>query len=253
MPCRYYYWPIIFLFISCIPFLKPHNDFKKAQAYYQKGEISQAIRYFNLYYSKHPDSDTTLYYLFRCYKKLNNQKRMISTLEQLMKIGKRDKNVVLNLAYLYHKEKRYTKLYNLIKDIPVSLKDKIDDFFPLTRRLFAELMCGAVNRQSVLDPMVYVMSHNYLPILPNGKFYDNDTITNGNLIIILDRFLQPSRPKKFYRLNYISSHSYLYLPYMRLVEQGILNFNPAINPEAYARTTMLVRALDILKQRGLID
>ncbi len=178
---------------------------------------------------------------------------MILTLERLIKIGSQDKNVFLNLAYLYHREKRYTRLYYLIKNIPVTLKSEIDRHFPLTRRLLAELICGAVHKSKVSDPMVYVISHNYLPLCPNGKFYDNDTITIANLIIILDRFLKPVRPQHFYRMEHISSRSYLYLPYMRLVNEGVLKFEPGLRPQEYACTTTLIEAVDVLKQRGFID
>ncbi len=251
MSYRIYYW--ILIFVGCAAFFHRRSEFDKGLERYQQSNFQEAVIHFNAYYVKHPDSDTTLYYLYDCYKRLNQPERGASVLEQLVKAGTIDENVYSALFSYYRKTSRYKDLYTLLINLDAPIKDALNKRHVLTRRLYAEIISGATNKAIYSDPMVFAVSEGYIPLYPDGNFYDNDRITNGNLIILLDKLLDPIYPQKFFRMKNISSHSFLYLPYMRLVHFGIIEFDPELNPDEHASITTAVSAVTNLRNRGCID
>lgn len=253
MPCRHYCWILILASLHCATILRRPSEFEKGLKLYQQAHFHEASVHFNTYYSKHPNSDTTLYYLYDCYKQLNQPEQSARVLEQLAKIGSKDEKVYLALFSYYHKTSRYRDLYRLLINLDAPVQDTLNEHHILTRRLYAEILCGAQEKPVYTDPLVFVMSEGYIPPFPDGLSYENDTITIGNLIILLDKLVDPIYPKRFFRMKNISNRSFLYLPYMRLVELGIVELDPDLNPVENASIMMTVRALANLKKRGFID
>jgi tetratricopeptide (TPR) repeat protein len=251
MSCRHYLWIIITIFFNCTLFFQK-NAFEKGVHYYQEGNLSKASYYFSEYYSEHPESDTTLYFLYDCYNKLQQHEKKIAVLEQFVKLKSENENVYLNLVRYYQTNGQYHSLYTLLAELQPVIRDTMDKHYVVTRRLYAEIVSGAFNITGRSDPMVFATSHGYLPLFPDNKFYEDDTITQGNLIILLDRLVAPSYPEKFYTMRYISNHSFLYLPYMRLVDLGVLEFNPELNPTENAHISTVVLAFAHLKKDRLL-
>jgi tetratricopeptide (TPR) repeat protein len=247
MSYRHYFWIIIIIFFNCTLFFQK-NEFEKGLRYYKEGNFSKASHYFSEYYSEHPESDTILYYLYDCYNKLHQEERKVAVLEQFAKLNSDNENVYLNLFNYYQKNAQYHSLYKLLTELQPVMRDTMDKHYVVTRRLYAEIVSGAFNIAGRSDPMVFATSHGYLPLFPDNKFYDDDTITQGNLIILLDRLVPPLYPEKFYTMRYISNHSFLYLPYMRLVALGVLEFNPELNPSENARISTVATAVAHLKK-----
>jgi tetratricopeptide (TPR) repeat protein len=250
MSCRHYLWIIITICFNCTLFFQ-RNEFEKGLHYYTEGNLTEASHYFSAYYSEHPESDTTLYYLYDCYNKLHQHEKKVAVLEQFAKLGSKNENVYLNLFHYYQKNAQYYALYKLLAGLQPLMRDKLDKHYVVTRKLYAEIVSGAFNISGRSDPMVFAVSHGYLPLFPDNKFYDEDTITQGNLIMLLDRLVAPSYPEKFYTMRYISSHSFLYLPYMRLVDLGVLEFNSELNPADNAHISTVVLACAHLKKDRL--
>lgn len=191
--------------------------------------------------------------MFDCYKQLNESDKQLSVLEKLASKGVDDENVYLNLIYIYRKQERYRDVYNSLLRFPQFKEDYETIYLPLTRGFFAELMCGATANDISTDPMIFCVSRGYLPLFPDGHQYENDTLTLANLIMLLDRLLEPDYPRNFHPMKHISTKSYLYLPYMRLVDSGIMQFDPYLTPDEHARVSTATRALEKLKERGRLD
>lgn len=252
MPRSYYCWIVILILTYCAPLLQRKSAFEQGLELYQETHYQEAIHYFNDHYNKHPDDTTTLYYLQNCYRVLGQTERELRVLEKLVQLGSRNENVYLNLFYYYRKASQHQALYAMLITVEPTIATAIDTHYVLTRRLYAELLTGA-SRRSSLDAVVFAASQGYVPVYPDGIFRDTDTITNGALIILLDRLIEPLYPTKFYAMKSISDHSFLYLPYMRLVHLGIVEFNADIEPQENAAATQAARAIARLKQRGIID
>ena len=253
MPCRYHIWAVIVVLISCTSFFNRKNDFQRGLISYQNGQFQEAANHFSAYHSQHPDSDSTLYYLFNCYGRLDQPDNQILVLEKLTSRGVEDLNVYLNLVHLCRKHAKYDRLYTTLLRIPRVLAEDVDKRIVLTRRFLAELIAGASKQTLKTDPMVFCISRNYLPLFPDGKTYEEDTLSTANLIVLLDRLVDPFYPRGFHPMKKVSSKSYLYLPYMRLVEIGALDFDPYLEPSQTASVIATSRALDILIRRGYLD
>ena len=252
MPRRYYYWIVIIILTHCASFLQRKSAFEQGLALYQEAHYQEAIHYFHDHYNKHPDDTTTLYYLQNCYRVLGQTEQELGVLEKLAQLGSHDENVYLNLFYYYRQASQHQALYAMLIAVEPAIAAAIDTHYVLTRRLYAELITGASGKSS-LEAVVFAASQGYVPVYPDGIFRDDDTITNGGLIILLDRLIEPLYPTKFYAMKSISDHSFLYLPYMRLVHHGIMEFNADIEPQENAATTQAARAIAQLKLRGIID
>jgi len=252
MSCRYYFWAIILVLASCASLFDRRSDFERGLLLYNSRQFSEAIRYFNAHHAKFPDSDSTLYYLFNCYKQLNRYEDQIAILEKMAARGAKDENVYLNLAYFYRKNERFGALYNMLVCLQSPLSNEVGKHLILSRRLLAELICGAADFIHT-DPMIFCISKGYLPIFPDGQLYEKDTLTTANVIILLDRLVEPVYPRNLFPMQHISTKSYLYLPYMRLVDLGILEFDPYIEPDQNASVITAVRALDKLNKRRCFD
>jgi len=166
--------------------------------------------------------------------------------------GAKDENVYLNLAYFYRKNERFGALYNMLVRLQSPLSNEVDKHLILSRRLLAELICGTADLIHT-DPMIFCISKGYLPIFPDGQLYEKDTLTTATVIILLDRLVEPVYPRNLFPMQHISTRSYLYLPYMRLVDLGILEFDPYIDPDQNASVITAVRALDKLSKRRCFD
>ena len=252
MSRRHYFCTLILLFWGCAT-LFHRSEFKRGFEFYNKGNFSEAVIHFNTYYVKHPASETTLYYMYDCYQKLNQPEQGIQVLQELAKLGSKDENVYLNLFHYYHGHVRYDEMYQLITDLKPPVQAVLDKKYLLTRRLYAEIVCGASGKTINTDPMGFALTQGYLELMPDGKFYDNDPITQANLIILLDRLVPPIYPKEFFMMKNVSNHSFLYLPYMRLVELDILRFNPDLDPNNNATISMAAKAMANLKKRGFLE
>jgi tetratricopeptide (TPR) repeat protein len=254
MPSRHYFWTLVLLIcISCSTFFKRRSEFEKGLIEYQKDHYQQAVIHFDVYYNEHPESQTTLYYLYDCYKKLKDEIKSVHVLEQLINIGSTDENAYLNLFLFYRRNKKYQEMFAFLNGLQPSINRVVNEKYTLTRRLFAEIVCGASDRPIYADPMVFAVSENYLPLFPDSKFYEYDTLTNGNLIILFDRLVDPIYPKDFFAMKKIQNNSYLYIPYMRLVHLGIMPFNADLDPGKWAPLTSAVTGVAQLKKRGLIE
>jgi tetratricopeptide (TPR) repeat protein len=253
MSCRNRFWTVTLVFFGCAPFFHHENDFERGLESYKNKEYAAAVDYFKSYHTQHPDYDSALYYLFNCYQKLNKPEEQIPILEKLVHGNMTDENVYLNLVYYYRKYERYKDLYILLSHYPRDQKDNLERHLALTRRLFAELICGATTQKVTTDPMIYSISKGYLPRFPDGQLYAEDTLTYANLIVLLDRLVEPDYPRNFFPMKNLSAKSYLYLPYMRLVDSGILTFEPYLVPEFPARISTTVNAVEVLSKRGRLD
>jgi len=251
MSRHYYFCTLILLFSGCIAVFH-RNEFKRGIEFYNKGNFSEATAHFNVYYYKHPASETTLYYLYDCYQKLNQPEQGIQVLQALAKLGSNDENVYLNLFRYYHGHAQYDEMYQLMINLKPQVKQTLDKKYILNRRSFAEIISGGLGKAGNTNPVLFAIKQGYLELMPDGKFYDNDPMTNANLIISLDRLVAPIYPKKFFPTKNISNHSFLYLPYVRLVELGILDFNPDLNPDGNATISMATSAIANLKKQGFI-
>lgn len=254
MSSRHYFWTLALLIsLSCSTFFKRRSEFEKGLIEYQKNQYQQAAIHFDAFYGEHPESQTTLYYLYDCHKKLKNEIKSVQVLEQLISIGSTDENAYLNLFLFYRRNKKYQEMFTFLNGLQPSLSHVINEKYALTRRLYAEIICGATKRSIYADPMVFALSEKYLPLFPDSKFYDDDTLTNGNLIILFDRLVDPIYPKDFFAMNKIKNSSYLYIPYMRLVHLGIMPFNAELDPDEWAQLTSAAGGVAQLKKRGLIE
>ncbi len=253
MPRSNNFWPVILLLCGCAPFLKKQNDFERGLQLYEKKEYEAAVEYFEAYHTRHPHFDSALYYLFNCHKQLNNPEAQISVLEKLVRGNTADENVYLNLIYYYRKYERPRDLYTLLSEYPESLQDDLDSNIVLTRQLLAELICGAATRTARTDPMIYTVSKGYLPRFPDGQLYAGDTLSYAHFIVLLDRLVEPEYPRNLYPMKHLSTKSYLYLPYMRLVDAGIIQFDAYLMPENLVPLSTAVRAVGALAKRGYFD
>jgi len=253
MPCRHCFLTLIFIVINCATLFHRPNEFEKGLKSYQQANFQEAAHHFSSHYVKNPHSDTTLYYLYNCYKQLSQLERGIEVLEQLVKIGSKDRNVYLNLFYYYRKTARYKNLYELISNLELHIGIILDECYVLTRKLYAEIISGATNRPSKFDPVIFAVSKGYIPLCPDGEFYADDTITLGNFIILLNLLVEPFYPQNFFRMQKMSNRSFLYLPYMRLVHLGIMEFDHELDPNESTPITVAAKAIANLKKRGLLD
>jgi tetratricopeptide (TPR) repeat protein len=230
------------------------SRFERGVSLYREKNYEAAIENFSHYHRKNPDSLTALYYLYSCYRNLNQEISAKNVLEELAKKDCKNENVYLNLIYYYKKNRQYHTLFELLSNLPEEMKERVDEHYILTRGLYAEIICGAANfYPEKSDPIPFAIAKGWLPKLPDNGLYESDTITEGNLIILLDRQVEPIYPARFYQMKFISNHSFLYLPYMRLCDLGILEFDPELNPTKPARLGTTVRVLKKLKKRGIIE
>ncbi len=174
-------------------------------------------------------------------------------LEQLAKLRSKDENVYLNLFYFYRKTARYKSLYELLINLESHIENVFNKYYVLTRRLYAEIISGATSNRNNSDPVVFAVSEGYIPLCPDGKFYGDDTVTIGNFIILLDLLVDPCYPQNFFKMQKIPNNSFLYLPYMRLVHLGIIEFNQELDPDASTSITLAAKAIANLKKEGLLD
>jgi tetratricopeptide (TPR) repeat protein len=253
MRCRNYLWAVGLVLFGCTPLFQSKNDFERGIEAYRDKRYAEATADFKAHHKKFPESDSALYYLFSCYKHLNKYHEQISVLEQLKNRKVHDINVYLNLISYYRKDEKYHELYSLLKESPPFVIEDLDRQLTLTRRFFAEIICGTTARRLTTDPLIYCVSRGYLPLFPDGQLYAEDTLTNANLVILLDRLIEADYPRNFYPMKYISTKSYLYLPYMRLVDSGIISFDPYVVPREPAHVSLAVGAVQVLMQRGLFD
>lgn len=253
MPRCTNFWAIILFFCSCASVFHRESDFDRGLALYNDKQYAEAVHYFTAHHSKFPASDSSLYYLFNCYKHLGKTEEQIATLEKLAERGVNDENVYLNLVYYYRKYERLHELYTLLSKYPPSMTGSLDKNLALTRGLLAEIICGALPQTITTDPMVYSISRGYLPLFPDGQLYAEDTLTNANLVILLDRLVKPDYPRNFYPMKNIPTKSYLYLPYMRLVDGSIMKFDPYLVPNEPARVSVALQAIKAVATRGVFD
>jgi len=219
---------------------------------YRLGDFTRAARHFDAYAGRHPRSDSSLYFLYDCYRKLDLPDQEIGVLERLAQNRVENANVYLNLFEYYRGRGRYPELYNLLVTAPAPVRDTVNRRFPLTRRGFAEIACGAAGQLPAGSPVTYALIRGYLNTLPDGGAYPDDTVSNGNLIILLDRLVPALYPKNFYRLQNIANRSFLYLPYMRLIDLGVMDFDPALIPDRPATFAGTAAALGRLKAKGYL-
>ena len=253
MSCRNHCWRVILFLCSCAPILHQDNDLERGLELYHNKKYAAAAGHFKSYHSQHPDHDSTLYYLFDCYKQMNNPEEQIAILEKLVQRKTPDENVYLNLLYFYRKRKRFEDLYNLLFHCTDEIQNNLDKRIALTRHLFAELICGATKPNVGTDPLIYSISKGYLPLFPDGQLYAEDTLSYANLVILLDRLVEPEYPRNFFPMKNVSTKSYVYIPYMRLVESGILPFDAYLVPDQPARISTAAQAVAALVKRGYLD
>lgn len=253
MPCRRHIWAVIVLLASCASLFDRKTDFERGLTAYRNGQFREAANYFDSYQKEHPQSDSALYYLFNCYSKLDDPDNQILTLDILVNRGIKDLNVYLNMVVLCRKHANYDRLYATLLRVPQPLANDLDTRLILTRRFLAELISGASRLKLKTDPMVFCVSRDYLPLFPDGKVYEEDTLTSANLIVLLDRFIDPLYPRNLFPMKHISTKSYLYLPYMRLVSIGVMDLDPYLEPGRRASALAAAKALDILAMNGYLD
>jgi tetratricopeptide (TPR) repeat protein len=253
MSRRHPFWAVILVLSSCASILSRTNDFERGIELYKNKQYTEAVSLFKSYHAEHTDSDSTLYYLFYCYKQLDQTDEQIRILEKLVERKVDDENVYLNLIYFYRKHDRFQDLYKLLLDLPPTVAEEVDRYSPVTRKLFAELICGAAAEKVMADPMIFAVSRDYLPRFPDGHLYEDDTLTAANLVILLDRLVEPVYPRNLYPMKHLSTRSYLYLPYMRLIHFNIMQLNPYVMPDQYAKLSTAVHALEVLRKRGRFD
>ncbi len=249
MTWRSCFLPLFIIILGCAVFMR-RDDFEEGKDAYYKSNFVAAAKYFSAYYQKHPASEITMYYLYDCYQRLNETAQAFQVLEQLAQLGVEDQNVYLNLFSHYQESARYQDLYQLLVRLKPGFWPAVDKKHTLTRRLYAEILLGAFgNRADNKDPVGFALKGNFLEVLPDGQFYEDDAMTIGNLIIALDRLFEPIYPSKFYAMTNVPNHSFIYLPYMRLVGLGILNFDQTLDPDENAPISMAIQAINNLKVR----
>lgn len=254
MPGRYYIWAIILLVIQCSSLFDKRSDLEKAIDHYHKTNIEKAVHHFNAYYQKHPTSDTVLYYLHDCYKKMGNNKARIEILERLVALNTHDVQVYVVLYAHYHSMKYYDRLFTMLASAPPSVLKEFDKQYAVTRELYAKLLVGSLNASvAYQDPIAYAVMKNYLPVFLDGMFYREDRITMGNLIIMNDQLIEPSYPGQFYFTRNISDHSFLYLPYMRLIDKKIIPHYEDLDPNAFVPLGLAMYVIRNMKMRGFFD
>ncbi len=253
MPYRYYCRFLILAILSC-SLLTKRSDFEKGIVYYRQSHYSDAARCFEAHYRTSPQSDTVLYYLYNCYRQLNDQDRAVGILKHLVDKGRATGDIIQILFAYYRSHARYRELYTLLAGIHDSDHHSLYEHVPLTRRLYAEILFGASTASSnKSDPLVFATTENLIPACPNGDFYPDDSLTYGNLIILLDRLVKPHYPSTFLGLNHVANTSYLYLPCMRLVELGLFDYDPELRPDDIASVMFAVTCVQRLKRKGILD
>ncbi len=253
MPCRYYCRFLILLILSC-SLLTRRSDFEKGIVCYKQSHYSDAARFFEAHYKTSPQSDTVLYYLYNCYRQLNDQDRAVGILKRLVDNGRATADIIQILFTYYRSHARYKELYALLSTTYGSDHHDQYEHVPLTRRLYAEILFGASTASSnTSDPVVFAITENLIPAFPNGDFYPDDSLTYGNLIILLDRLVKPHYPSTFHGLQHVPNTSYLYLPYMRLIELGLLDYDPQLRPDDIASVMFAVTCVQRLKRNGILD
>lgn len=221
---------------------------------YRQSRYADAARYFEAHCTSSSASDTVLYYLYNCYTQINAQDRAVRTLGRLVDRGRATPDIVQILFTYYRSHGRYNDLYELLTAPALSSSLALYERIPLTRRLYAEILFGASAASSAAsDPLVYAITENLIPACPNGDVYPDDTLTCGNLIILLDRLVEPLYPAKFLNMYYLPHTSYIYLPYMRLVDLGVVDYEPELKPGDPASVMFAVSCVQHMKQKGLID
>jgi hypothetical protein len=253
MPRRYYCRLLILIVVSCSVFTR-RSDFEKGMLCYTQSQFADAARYFEIHYAKSPASDTVLYYLYNCYTQLDAPDRAVQVLERLVDLGSATTDVINILFTYYRTHAKYHDLYTLLSTGDLSYDD-IPGHIHMTRRLYAELLFGAHTRSlsSKSDPVAFAISENLIPPFPNGEFYADDSLTYGHLIILLDRLVKPQYPAEFKSMKHVPNTSYLYLPYMRLVELGLIDYDPELQPAESVPVAYAVSCIERMKRQGLID
>ncbi len=252
MPHRHHHWPLIALVVpllSCTLFHKP-TDFEKGLKRYQAGDYERAARLFDTYAKRYPAFDTGLYYLCDCYARLGRTEERFRALAQLAGLHVEDINIYLNLIDHERSNGRWSGVVGLLCGLPPGVTGEYNRRFILTRRGYAELACGAAGINDAGNPLVGALTRGYLNSLPDGFAYPDDTVTLGNLIILLDRLVPPDPPRSYPALQTLDARSYLYLPYLRLVGLGIIDYEPALDPDRPATPVECARALVRLKNAG---
>lgn len=250
MPLRYC-WTAILALACCAPLFDRKSDLERGMISYERGDYAGAARYFDAYYAGNPAADSVLYYLFSCYQHLDRIDDQIVVLERLAARNARDENIYLNLVHLYRTRDRHGALFDMLARLEPSIGSRVDRHLILTRRLYAELLCGAAAAGRPADPLAFCVSRGYLPVAPDGQAFESDTVTMAQLIVLLDRLVAPVPPRDLYAAPNIPARSYLYLPYMRLVDLGILEFDAHVTPEHNASVLTAAHALARLKKRGI--
>jgi tetratricopeptide (TPR) repeat protein len=253
MPCRRYSWIIVLLCTACASLFHHRSAFEQGLEAYKKGSFTLAAEHFEKYFAEHPTSDTALYYLYDCYKRSEDGSRSVQVLERLVHLEANDVAVYLNLINYYKTHSLCKALFNILTDLPPQFTTTVDSRWLVTRELLATVICGASTKKIYSDPLVFTITEGYMPLFPNGKFYDNDTLTNGQLVVLFDRLLEPAYPGEFRKMDYVTSKSFLYLPYMRLVNRSIIEFDKTFDPSKYSTISYVVKAVSNLKKWGYID
>ena len=253
MSCRNYCRFLILAILSC-SLLTRRSDFEKGIVYYRQSHYSDAARFFEAHYKTSPQSDTVLYYLYNCYRQLNDQDRAVAVLERLVDKGKVTADIIHILFTYYRSHARYKDLFTLLTTTYGSDHPAPYEHVPLTRRLYAEILFGASTASTnTSDPLIFAITEDLIQACPNGDFYPDDSLTYGNLIILLDRLVQPQYPSTFRGLYHVPNTSYLYLPYMRLIELGLLDYDPDLRPNDIASVMFGVTCVQRLKRKGILD
>lgn len=254
MPHRHHHWSLIVLavpLLSCALFHKP-TDFEKGLNRYRAGDYERAARHFDAYTRRYPDFDTGLYYLCDCFTRLGRTEERFQALARLAAQRVEDLNVYLSLLEHERALKRWSGVVGLLCGLPPGVTGEFNRRFALTRRGYAELACGAAGACDAGNPLVNALTRGYLNPLPDGFAYPDDTVTLGNLIVLLDRMVPPDPPRSYPILQTLDARSYLYLPYLRLVGLGIIDYDPAPAPDRPATPAECARALVRLKNAGYL-
>jgi len=250
----YYIWITLFFLVQCAAIFDRRNDFEKGVGFYQKNNLDKAIRLFEKHYSEHPFSDTVLYYLHDCYRKQGDHKARILTLERLAELDIQDEQVYTTLLDHYFSRTMYDRFYYLCRSVPATIMSILDSRYTMTRNMYAILLVGATHNTAWHnDPMHYAITKGYLFPGITGAYFEHDTITIGNFIVTLDKLLEPTYPRLFYPMTHISERSFLYLPYMRLIDMEILDYQKNIDPNRPAPFSLVVPAIKEMIERGFID
>jgi len=254
MSGRYSIWAIILLIVQCSSFFDKRTDLEKAVDHYQEHDLEKAVQYFKKYYKENPSSGTVLYYLHDCYKKMGDTYACVDILERLVDLNTKDVQVYVALYVHYHSMMQYDDLYAVLISAPQSVLADFNRRFVVTRELYTKLIVGALGVSAAYkDPIWYATVNNYIPVFLDGMFYEEDRITMGNLIIMNDRLMPPSYPGHFYPTQHISDHSFLYLPYMRLIDKKIIPYDKNLDPNAPVPLSLAMQVIKNMKQGGYFD